>query len=120
MLKKNRDRMSVSRPFMSRSIRRRIYSVAGLLALVLWLFMAAAEACPGLHAWLHGGAIPDDDDCAIVAVQHGKVDNSAVVVAPVVIIGIAITLVPVFASPSVIFLLSPDGRGPPAERPAIA
>jgi hypothetical protein len=112
--------MSVNRPFISRSIRRRIYLATGLLALALWLFMAAAEACPALHAWLHGGAIPDDDDCAIVAVQHGKVDIGAVVVTPVVIIGIAISLVIVFVSPSVIFLPQPDGRGPPAERPAIA
>jgi hypothetical protein len=112
--------MSVNRPFTNRSIRCRIYLATGWLALAAWLFMAAAEACPAFHAWLHGGAIPDGDDCAIVAVQHGKVDTTAVVVEPIAIIGIAIAVVPVFISLSVIFLLSPDGRGPPAERPAIA
>ncbi len=37
--------------------------------------MTAAEICPPLHAWLHGGTVPkDDDDCAIVAIAHGKIE----------------------------------------------
>ena len=39
--------------------------------------MAVAEAYTPLHAWLHGGTIPDDDDCAIVALAHGKVETVA-------------------------------------------
>jgi len=38
--------------------------------------MAGAEICAPLHAWLHGGIIPDDDDCAIVALVHGKVETT--------------------------------------------
>lgn len=91
-----------------------------MLALALWLTLVVAEACPAVHAWLHGGTIPDDDDCAIVAIQHGKVDNSVVVVTPVVVVGIAIALVLTFTSPSVVFLPQPNGRSPPAQRPAIA
>lgn len=40
--------------------------------------MAAAEIYSPLHAWLHGGTIPeDDDDCAIVAIAHGKIETVA-------------------------------------------
>jgi hypothetical protein len=47
----------------------------GILSLAVWLFMAAAEIYSPLHAWLHGGTIPeDDDDCAIVAIAHGKIE----------------------------------------------
>jgi hypothetical protein len=60
---------------------------AGVLSLSLWLFMAAAELHTPLHAWLHGGTIPDDDDdCAIVAIAHGKIETVACdipVVAPI-------------------------------------
>jgi len=38
--------------------------------------MAAAEVWTPLHAWLHGGSVPDDDDCAIVALVHGKIDTT--------------------------------------------
>ena len=39
--------------------------------------MAAAETWTPLHAWLHGGSIPDnDDDCAIVALIHGKIETT--------------------------------------------
>jgi hypothetical protein len=47
-----------------------------VLSLAVWLFMAVAETWTPLHAWLHGGAIPkDDDDCAIVAITHGKIET---------------------------------------------
>ena len=39
--------------------------------------MAVAEVYTPLHAWLHGGTIPDDDDCAIAAIAHGKVETVA-------------------------------------------
>ena len=38
--------------------------------------MAAAEICTPLHAWLHGGTIPDNDDCAVVAIAHGKIETA--------------------------------------------
>jgi hypothetical protein len=59
----------------NRRTRERIFFAAGVLSLALWLFMATAEICTPLHAWLHGGTIPkDDDDCAIVAIAHGKIE----------------------------------------------
>ena len=59
----------------NRRTRERIFFAAGVLSLALWLFMAFAETHPSLHAWLHGGTIPDDDDCAIVALAHGKIET---------------------------------------------
>ena len=57
-------------------MRQRLYLAAGVLSLAVWLFMAAAELWSPLHAWLHGGTIPkDDDDCAIVCIAHGKIRN---------------------------------------------
>jgi hypothetical protein len=59
----------------NRRTRERIFFAAGVLSLAIWLFMATAEICTPLHAWLHGGTIPkDDDDCAIVAIAHGKIE----------------------------------------------
>jgi hypothetical protein len=56
-------------------MRQRFYAATAILSLAVWLFMAAAETCTPLHAWLHGGSIPDnDDDCAIVALVHGKIE----------------------------------------------
>ena len=53
-----------------------LYRAVGVLSLAIWLCMAAAELCAPLHAWLHGGTIPkDDDDCAIVCIAHGKIDT---------------------------------------------
>jgi hypothetical protein len=60
---------------MSRSSRRHFHMVIAILSLAFWLLMVTAEACPVLHAWLHGGAIPDGDDCAVVAIAHGKVES---------------------------------------------
>ena len=58
-------------------MRQRFYAATAILSLAVWLFMAAAETCIPLHAWLHGGAIPDnDDDCAIVALIHGKIETT--------------------------------------------
>jgi hypothetical protein len=69
-------------PFRQRKINRRtrerIFVAWGVLSLAVWLFMAAAEIYSPLHAWLHGGTIPeDDDDCAIVAIAHGKIEAVA-------------------------------------------
>jgi hypothetical protein len=101
----------------NRRTRERIFFVAGVLSLALWLFMATAEICTPLHAWLHGGTIPDnDDDCAIVAIAHGKIETTpcdAPAVLPAAWIEITPTRVEfsVF-SPAIENL--PLGRAPPA------
>ena len=59
----------------NRRTRERIFTTTAVLSLALWLFMAVAETYTPLHAWLHGGTIPDDDDCAIVALAHGKIET---------------------------------------------
>ncbi|MGP8220432.1 MAG: hypothetical protein ACLQPI_13415, partial [Limisphaerales bacterium] len=69
-----------------------------------------------LHAWLHGGTIPkDDDDCAIVAIAHGKIETApcaAPAVLPVTWIEIAErTEISVFVPADKNLL---PGRGPPA------
>ena len=100
---------------MSRRIRHRLFVAAGVLSLAVWLFMAAAELCTPLHAWLHGGTIPDDDDdCAIVAIAHGKIETSPVV-APV-----AAPITWIEAAPRIessvltaVITILPDSRGPP-------
>ena len=62
---------------MNRRLRQRFYAATAILSLAIWLFMAAAEVWTPLHAWLHGGAIPEnDDDCAIVAIVHGKIETT--------------------------------------------
>jgi hypothetical protein len=62
----------------NRRTRERIFVGWAVLSLAVWLFMAAAEIYSPLHAWLHGGTIPkDDDDCAIVAIAHGKIETVA-------------------------------------------
>jgi hypothetical protein len=61
----------------NRRARERIFFAWAVLSLAVWLFMAAAEIYSPLHAWLHGGTIPDDDDdCAIVAIAHGKIETT--------------------------------------------
>ena len=100
---------------MNRRMRGRIFFAAGILSLALWLFMAAAELYTPLHAWLHGGTIPDDDDCAIVALAHGKVET-VMSAAPAVVPITSIEVTPqiefsVFSTP---IALLPNGRGPPA------
>ena len=84
------------------------------LSLALWLLMTTAEACPALHAWLHGGKIPDNDDCAVVAVAQGKVQvitSDVPAVVPVLGIEIVPCVVTAVFRPAGVFL--PDGRGPP-------
>jgi hypothetical protein len=80
-------------PFqLSRRTRGYIHRVTGAVALFVWLFLWTAEICPPLHAWLHGGSIPDDDDCPVVAVATGHVHVAvAEVQAPVPINVIEIT-----------------------------
>lgn len=92
-----------------------LYRAVGVLSLALWLFMAAAELCTPLHAWLHGGTIPkDDDDCAIVLVAHGKID-SAPCAAPVSkpMTGVEVAPRIEFFFNSAVINLLPNGRAPP-------
>ena len=100
----------------NRRTRRRLHLATGALSLAMWLFIAFAEIHPSLHAWLHGGAIPlNDDDCAIVAIAHGKVET-VTPDAPAVVPTTSIEVTPqidlsVFST-AIAFL--PNGRGPPA------
>jgi hypothetical protein len=99
----------------NRQWRRRLHAATAGLSLALWLVMTVAETCPSLHAWLHGGSIPDNDDCAVVAVAHAKV-QVVTSDAPVVIPVLGVEIVPrVGASVShLATTFLPDGRGPPA------
>jgi hypothetical protein len=96
--------------------RERIFFAAGVLSLALWLFMASAEICTPLHAWLHGGTIPiNDDDCAIVAIAHGKIE-AAPCAAPSVL---PVTWIEIARSAEISIFIPADknlplGRGPPA------
>ncbi|HEY4952894.1 MAG TPA: hypothetical protein VII71_05870 [Verrucomicrobiae bacterium] len=100
----------------NRRSRRRLHLATGALSLAMWLFIAFAEIHPSLHAWLHGGAIPlNDDDCAIVAIAHGKVDSVTCEVPGVV------PITPVEITPRVEFSVFNrtvqnlrSGRAPPA------
>jgi hypothetical protein len=99
----------------SRRFNQRLFLAAGVLSLALWLFMAVAELCTPLHAWLHGGAIPDnDDDCAIVCIAHGKVETAPVaapVATPVTWIEVPISIE--FSVVHTAIPPLPDGRAPP-------
>ena len=77
--------------------------------------MAVAENYSPLHIWLHGGTIPNDDDCAIVAIAHGKVET----VTPDVPIVVPVTWIE--TTPQIEFSVFsptikelPPGRAPPA------
>jgi len=75
-------------------MRQRFYAATAVLSLALWLFMAAAEVWTPLHAWLHGGSVPDnDDDCAIVALIHGKIDTTPCDV-PIVVPATSVEITP--------------------------
>jgi len=100
----------------NRRTRERIFVAWAVLSLAVWLFMAAAEIYSPLHAWLHGGTIPKaDDDCALVAIAHGKIETvSSDVAVPIPITWIEVT--PQIASSvfSTTIDLLPNGRAPPA------
>jgi hypothetical protein len=100
----------------NRRMRQRLYLATGILSLAVWLFMAAAELWTPLHAWLHGGTIPDnDDDCAIVAIAHGKIETAPVaapVAAPATWIEIPLHFD--FSTVSTAITLLPNSRAPPA------
>jgi hypothetical protein len=87
-----------------------------VLSLAMWLFMAAAETWTPLHAWLPGGSIPgNDDDCAIVALVHGKIETTPCDV-PVILPTTLVETAPivVFSFFSLAIENLPSGRAPPA------
>jgi hypothetical protein len=96
-------------------MRQRLFVAAGVLSLAVWLFMAAAELCTPLHAWMHGGTIPTtDDDCAIACIAHGKIETATVNVpipAPVVWIEVAPRIE--FSVLATTLAQLPNGRAPP-------
>ena len=62
---------------LNRRTRQRLYAATAVLSLAIWLFMAVAEACTPLHAWLHGGTIPKNDNCAVIVIAHGNIAVTA-------------------------------------------
>jgi hypothetical protein len=102
-------------PFkISRRTREYLHRVTGAVALFVWLFMATAEVCPPLHAWLHGGSIPDDDDCAVKMLASGHVHVAVCEVQPPMPVHwVEITpriVVAIFVPTGKIL---PNGRAPP-------
>jgi hypothetical protein len=99
----------------NRRTREKIFAATAVLSLAIWLFMAAAEIYSPLHAWLHGGTIPkDDDDCAVVAIAHGKIETvTADVAVPVPITWIDVTPRVEFSAVIPANTNLSFGRGPP-------
>jgi hypothetical protein len=86
-----------------------------VLSLAIWLILAVAEVCPSFHAWLHGGSIPDDDNCAIVAIAHGNVQT--VISEPpsmVPILGVEVAPRIEFSVVRPVTIFHSADRGPPA------
>jgi hypothetical protein len=102
------------KPILNRPTRRRLYAVVAGFSLALWLFMTVAEAYSPLHVWLHGGKIPDNDDCAVVAIAHGKVETVVVAApAPLPVTWIEIVSRPEFFVFRTVSQFLPCGRAPP-------
>jgi hypothetical protein len=78
-----------------------------------WLLLTTAEVHEPLHRWLHGGTIPDDDDCAVVLLATGKVDVAVVTATAAPVAVAIIALVQTYVLPLVPRLALPMGRGPP-------
>ena len=107
--------MRPAAPHLSRRTRRRLCAATAVLSLAGWLFLAVAGAYTPLHAWLDGGTIADDDDCAIVAIAQGRIATTPCVIplfAPVLGIEVAPRLEFSVFSKTIENLLS--GRAPPA------
>ena len=104
---------------MSRRKGRFLYRSAAVLSLVLWLALAAAEAWGPFHAWLHGGSIPDTDNCPVAALQQGKLVSSAVAAVVVLFLASIVAFRFVVFPPFVASLPLPDVRGPPVDRLAV-
>ena len=107
-------------PNMSRRERQFLYRFVAVLSLVLWLALAAAETWEPIHAWLHGGAVPHNDNCPVAVLRDGKlaISPTAVIAGPVLASVVAFTFL--ISPPFVASIPLPDVRGPPANRLAVA
>jgi len=97
-----------------------LYRAAAVLSLVLWLALAAAGAWEPFHAWLHGGSIPDSDDCPVAALQQGKLVASAAAAVVVLVLAGVVAFRFVVFPPFVASVPLPDVRGPPVNWLAVA
>ena len=104
---------------MSRRKGQFLYRSAAVLSLVLLLVLATAEAWEPFHAWLHGGSIPDADNCPVAALQQGKLVTSAAAAVVVLFLASVVVLRVTFFLPFVASVPLPDVRGPPVERLAV-
>ena len=84
------------------------------MLLGVWGFLSAAEAHEPLHAWLHGGVVPIDDDCPVVLLAKGKIDLVVTSVAIVAIFICVSAAVRVFTPVFVLPIPLPLARGPPS------
>ena len=98
----------------NRRTLRRLFAAAAVLSLVLWLFMLVAETWTPLHAWLHGGTIPDNDDCAVAAIAHGKVDSASFdIPVPASIVWVEVTTRTEITAFHPFISILPSDRAPP-------
>jgi hypothetical protein len=78
--------------------------------------LMAADGYQPFHAWLHGGKIPHNDDCAAATIHHGKLDTPAAIASvsltPAVIVDCVLTPSPV---PRSVDYLLPSSRAPPGD-----
>ncbi len=99
---------------MSRRTHRRLVVVTALFSLAIWLTLMLAEGYAPFHAWLHGGKIPDNDNCVVMMIHHGKAGASAATVRvsfiPSIVIHNVLTPVPVF---KLVYYSWLPNRGPP-------
>jgi len=100
-------------PIISHREREYLYRGIAVLSLLVWLLLAAAEAWAPFHAWLHGGAIPDNDDCPVAALVQGKVAVAVVAAVVLVCLGTVVAFRFVLSVPFVASVRLPDVRGPP-------
>ena len=106
-------------PNMRRRKGRFLYGSAAVLSLVLWLALAVAEAWGPFHAWLHGGSIPDTDNCPVAALQQGKLVTSAAAAVVALFLASIVAFRFVVFPPFVASHPLPDVRGPPVDRLAV-
>jgi hypothetical protein len=103
-------------PFqLNRRTRIYLHCATGAVSLFVWLFLATAELCHPLHEWLHGGTIPDDDDCPVVAVAIGHVHVEVCDVQP----QLPVTVIEIALRPEISSFVPsekvlPNDRAPPA------
>jgi hypothetical protein len=99
---------------LNRQGRQRLHAVTAGVALALWLFLMVAEVWTPLHAWMHGGTIPENDHCAVATLHHGKIDVAPVdLILPLPPAGIAVARRSELPAFSPLIFSLPNGRAPP-------